>query len=98
MEVLQAADKETVEAQKKKMHSLMRELDELKQKYGQLKRNYDSVSLHAKKDAENNQKVLEMKAAFQKEISELTSAKLEAETELKEVKASVSGLESKNRE
>lgn len=39
-----------------------------------------------------------MKAAFQKEISELTSAKLEAETELKEVKASVSGLESKNRE
>ena len=80
------------------MHSLMRELDEMKQKYGQLKRNYDSVSLHAKKDAENSQKVLEMKAAFQKEISELTSAKLEAETELKEVKASVSGLESKNRE
>ena len=39
-----------------------------------------------------------MKAAFQKEISELTSAKLEAETELKEVKAGVSSLESKNRE
>ena len=32
----------------------MRELDEMKQKYGQLKRNYDSVSLHAKKDAENS--------------------------------------------
>lgn len=54
LEVLAQADKETIESQQKKMHGLRADLEALKQKYGQLKRNYDSVSLHAKKDAAAN--------------------------------------------
>ena len=54
LEVLANSDKETIEMQQKKMNNLKTELEQLKQKYGQLKRNYDSVSLHAKKDAATN--------------------------------------------
>ena len=57
------------------------ELEEFKKKYGQLKRNYDSMSLHAKKDSELNKKILEMKEEYEKQISELKAAKQEAEGE-----------------
>ena len=52
LEVLAATDKETIETQMKKMHAMKAELQEVKNKYGQLKRNYDSVAMHAKKDSE----------------------------------------------
>ena len=56
------------------------------QKYGQLKRNFDSVSLHAKKDAETNEKVAKMREEYETQISQLTTAKQTAETEVKEYK------------
>lgn len=68
LEVLAADDKETIESQAKKMHVLRSELEHLTTKYGQLKRNYDSVSLHAKKDSAMNQKILEMKETYEKKI------------------------------
>ena len=57
LEVLAATDKETIETQKRAMNALRAELEALKQKYGQLKRNYDSVSLHAKQDAAANKAI-----------------------------------------
>ena len=51
LEVLAATDKETIESQTKKMQMMRHEMEQMKQKYGQLKRNFDAVSLHAKKDA-----------------------------------------------
>lgn len=63
-----------------------------------MKRNYDSVSLHAKKDAAQNQKILDMKAQYEKEIDELKTAKLDAEQELKEVKVHLSSAEAKNKD
>lgn len=74
------------------------EMESVKQKYGQLKRNYDSVSLHAKKDAAANQKILDMKEAYEKEIAELKSAKTDAEAELVETKVNLTSAENKNKE
>ena len=51
LEVLASADKDTIVEQSKKMHAMRAELEALTTKYAQLKRNYDSVSLHAKKDS-----------------------------------------------
>lgn len=98
LEVLAADDKETIESQQKKMNVLRAELDHLTTKYGQLKRNYDSVSLHAKKDSAMNQKILEMKETYEKQIDELQTAKLDAETELREIRVHFSSSEAKCKE
>ena len=45
-----------------------------------------------------NQKILEMKENYEREIDELKTAKLEAETELREVKVHLSSAEAKNKE
>ena len=73
-------------------------MDQLKKQYGQLKRNYDSISLHAKKDAAQNQKILDMKQQYEKEIEELKSAKTDAENCLQETKADLKSVEQKNKE
>ena len=70
-------------------------MEALTSKYAQLKRNYDSVSLHAKKDSAQNKMILEMKENYEREINELKSAKLEAETELREVKVHLKSSEAK---
>lgn len=68
------------------------------QKYGQLKRNFDSVSLHAKKDAETNEKVAKMREEYETQISQLTTAKQTAETEVKEYKTQLTTSEARNKE
>ena len=84
--MLAASDKETIEAQQKKMNALRGEIEQMKQKYNQLKRNYDSVSLHAKKDAAENQRMLDMKEGYEAQIKQLKNEHVEAENSLKEAK------------
>ena len=56
------------------------------------------MSLHAKKDAETNQKIIDMKEEYERQILALTSAKQEAEQELKETKVHLQSAESKGKE
>ena len=98
LEVLAQTDKETIETQQKKMHVLKVELDQLKQKYGQLKRNFDSVSLHAKQDAERNEQIQKMKKEYEEKIKTLTSEKEIAETDLGMVKSQLQSAEQKGKD
>lgn len=93
LEVLAAADKDTIETQTKKMHGMRAELEQLKIKYGQLKRNYDSVSLNAQKNSENSEKILQMKEQYESRIAELTIGKKDAEEELKTFKSHFTTVE-----
>lgn len=96
--MLAASDKETIEAQQKKMNALRGEIEQLKQKYNQLKRNYDSVSLHAKKDAAENQRMLDMKEGYEAQIKQLKNEHVEAENSLKEAKQQLQQEQALNKE
>ena len=70
----------------------------MKQKYGQLKRNFDAVSLHAKRDAESGEKVQKMREEYEAKLSVLTTAKAEIEAVAKESKEKLTIVEAKNKD
>jgi len=65
MKVLSDIDKDTIQAQSKKMQALRFENDQLKQKYSSLKRNFESISTYAKKDKEESDKILAMRTQYE---------------------------------
>ena len=66
---------------------LKTENTKIKKLYATLKRNYDSVTLHAMKDVKRSQKALSMEQGYLKKIDELKTAKLDAEHDMREIKA-----------
>jgi hypothetical protein len=49
----------------KKLHMTKAELDDMKQKFGALKRNYDSISHHSAKDSVENVRLQKMREEFE---------------------------------
>lgn len=50
---------------RKQVHVLKNELDDMKQKYNALKRNYESVSFHSANDSLNNVELQKMRQEFE---------------------------------
>lgn len=95
MQILQQADKETIDVQQKKLHVVRSELQQMKISYKNLKKNYEQVSVHVANNAKDMEKVKEMRENFEKTIDELAAAKLSLENELETTKKKLS--ESKNK-
>jgi hypothetical protein len=68
MQALSSSDKSTIDQQQKKLNETRRELEDLKVKFGSLKRNYESVSTYAAKDNVEYNKVKEMTDRMKREI------------------------------
>lgn len=59
---------------RKQVHVLKNELDDMKQKYNALKRNYESVSFHSANDSLNNVELQKMRQEFENQIKSLQYA------------------------
>ena len=66
LEVLADTDQQTIKAQQKKLFLFKTENMKIKRLYSTLKRNYDSVTLHAMKDAKRSHKALSMEQGYLK--------------------------------
>lgn len=71
----------------KKLHILKAELADMKQKYGALKRNYDSISHHSAKDSVENVRLQKMRDDYESQIKSLQSALAKCQDELVSQKA-----------
>ena len=78
-----ASDKETIEGQQKKLMIVRHELEDVKQKYGALKRNYESVSHYAAKDNAEFKKMKTMRDGFEEHIATLMASQRKSAESLK---------------
>ena len=66
----------------KKLLAMKAELDDMKQKYGALKRNYDSISHHSAKDSVENVRLQKMRDDYESQIKALQFALAKVQDEV----------------
>lgn len=80
---------------RKQVHILKAELDDMKQKYNALKRNYESVSFHSANDSLENVRLQKMREEFENQIKALQFSLAKSQDSEAELKASEKSLQDK---
>jgi len=98
LSLLASSDKDTIEVQQKKLLLAKQELEDLKEKFKVLKRNYDSLSMFHAKDNAEFQRLKGQKDEYERKIDELQKLKLVAEDAVQRIRLETLQFERKVKE
>ena len=86
LQVLQQADKDNIDSLSKKLLATRQELEDLKQKFGALKRNYDAITQHAAKDNVEFVRLQKMKDEYENQLNNLKQANSKLSSDMNDQK------------